>query len=288
MIVIDYSGVSISAITGFSDDLKKDEEHIENLIRHVIISTIKKHKRTFKKDYGNELVIAVDSAPYWRTSVFPYYKAGRKKKRDKDDIPWELIYKYMEITLNEINEHLPWKVVRVSGAEADDVIAVMAQDVSMDTDKTLIISSDKDLKQLLVHPNIRQWSPRNESYIKLEESPRQFLRRLILTGDASDGIPNVFSPEDSFVNGIRQSPATAKKLQPLLEAKNLMDAVTDDTIRDRITLNTRLIAFNSMPSGLRSMIIEEYERDHSGTKMTTLKYLMSRNMKLLVNDIEDF
>ena len=211
MIVIDYSGVAIAAITGFKEDLQRDEAHVANLIRHVVLSTIKNYKKKFKKEYDNELIIAVDSAPYWRKSIFPHYKAKRKKAREESDIPWDLIHKYMRLVLEDIREHFPWKVIAVPSAEADDIMAVMAQDIAvrngksdnlLDTEdapeKTVIISSDKDLKQLMTHPNIRCWSPYQEAYAKLDVSVKQFLRRLILTGDSGDGIPNCWSPEDSL------------------------------------------------------------------------------------------
>ena len=46
----------------------------------------------------------------------------------------------------EFKQVLPWKVVQVPRAEADDVIAVLAQ--TFGDKPTLIVSSDKDYKQL--------------------------------------------------------------------------------------------------------------------------------------------
>ena len=301
MIVIDYSGVAIAAITGFKEDLQRDEEHVANLIRHVVLSTIKNYKKKFKKEYGNELVIAVDSAPYWRKSNFPHDKAKRKKAREESDIPWDLIHKYMRLVLEDIREHFPWKVIAVQSAEADDIMAVLAQDIAvrngksdslLDTEdapeKTVIISSDKDLKQLMTHPNIRCWSPYQEAYAKLDEPVKMFLRRLILTGDRDDGIPNVFSPDDSFVSGVRQKPATEKKMQPLLEAANMLEAVEDDRIKQRIIENTRLISFSGIPKSLRQQIIDAYSVEPTGSKMKILKYFAKNDMKRMLDDIEDF
>ena len=300
MIVIDYSGVAIAAITGFKEDLHRDEAHVENLIRHVILSTIKNYKKKFKREFGSEVVIAVDVGPYWRKGIFEHYKAGRKKAKDDSDIPWDLVFKHMYATLEDIKLHFPWKVIAVNGAEADDVMAIMANTVAynnqtkdlLDTgdepEKTVIISSDKDLCQLMTHPNIRVWSPYKESFTKLEHSPVMFLRRLILTGDRGDGIPNVFSPADSFVTGIRQKPATEKKMLPILEAKSMLDAAPDDTIKQRIAENARLISFAFIPSDLKRAIIEAYDVKPKGNQMTILKYLASKSMKQMLDDVDQF
>ena len=297
MIVIDYSCMSIAAITAFGEDLKRGEDHVSNLIRHVIITTIKNYKKQFSKEFGNEIIIACDSAPYWRKNVFEYYKYKRKKNRENSDIPWDLIFKYMEETKQALIEHFPWKVIAVPGAEADDILAVVAQNIAVQNgsgslddspEKTVLVTKDKDSKQLLTHPNIRQWSPYEKSFVKLEMSSKMFLRRLILTGDSGDGIPNVFSPIDTFYKEIRQKAATEKKMLPMLEAENMLDAAPDDFTRNRIIENTRLISFNAIPKNIRDKIIESYEVKPKGNKMSVLKYLASKDMKLLINDIEEF
>lgn len=300
MIVIDYSGVAIAAITGFKEDLKRDEAHVENLIRHVILSTIKNYKKKFKKEFGPEVVIAVDVGPYWRKEVFEHYKFKRKKEREVSDVPWDLIHKYMRLVLDEIREHFPWKVIAIKGAEADDVIAIMANtiafnktstdllDVGNDPEKTVIISSDKDLCQLMTHPNIRVWSPYKESFVKLDTTPAMFLRRLILTGDSGDSVANVFSPADTFVFGVRQKPATEKKMLPMLEAKNMIDAAPDETVRQRIKENARLISFAFIPNDLKQAIIEAYDVKPKGNQMTILKYLASKGMKQMLDDVDQF
>jgi 5'-3' exonuclease len=300
MIVIDYSGCAIAAITAFSEDLQRDEEHVADLIRHVILSTIKTYKRKFAKEYGNEVVIACDSRHYWRKDVFPHYKASRKKQREESTIPWHLIHKYMDIVKKDLKDHFPYKVVEVYGAEADDIMAVMANTVSINNGKrnalfddvegepTVIITRDKDALQLLTHEHVRVWNPYEKKYASLDESPAQFLRRLVLCGDSGDGVPNVFSPNDAFVKGIRQSPATQKKLQPMLEAKSMVDAAPSAEVAQRIKENAQLIAFNFIPRNLVNSICEAYNIAPNGSKVSIFKYLADNKMKQMMDDIEQF
>lgn len=298
MIAIDYSGVAIAAITGFQEDLSRDEAAVENLVRHVILSTIKNYKKTLSKEFGNEVVIACDSSPYWRSKIFAHYKYKRKKNKEESDIPWELIHKNMDAVLEDLRNHFPYKVIKVPGAEADDVIGVLVQDIAtrpkeglLDDDaptKCVVVSRDKDMGQCLTHPNIKQFNPFTKKFVKLDTTAKMYLRRLILTGDAGDGVPNVFSPIDSFYTGTRQKPATEKKMAPLLEATNMLDAAVDDVMRQRIIENTRLISFASIPKALRESIAEAYDVKPVGNKMSVLKYLASKGMKQMMGDIDEF
>lgn len=302
MIVIDYSSVAIAAITVFKEDLQKDPDHIENLAKHVILSTIKGYKKQFSKEFGNEVVIACDCRDgYWRKDIFPYYKYKRKQQREESDIPWDQILRCMDIVKKDLIEFFPYKVIEVSKAEADDIFGVMAQDVAflltanqgldvgdVAPEKTVLITSDGDSAQLLTHPNIRQWTPYVKKFVKLEMTAKEFLRRKILKGDSGDGIPNSFSPLDSFYTGIRQKPATEKKMAPMLEAKNMLDAAPDEFVKQRIQENARLISFALMPKELRAAIIEAYNVPPKGNKMSILRYLIANDMKLMMNDVDQF
>lgn len=300
MICIDYNNVFIRAITGYVEDLKRDDAHIENLIRHVILSGIRDYKTRFRKDFGDDIVIGCDCGPYWRHEIFPHYKLNRKKNRDKSDLPWDLIKKCMDQMKADLAEHFPYRVINIKGVEADDVLAVMARtvaaqknqgeglDVSDDPEKTVLISSDKDGFQLMTHPNIRCWSPYTKAFVKLEMSTKEYLRRLILTGDSVDACPNVFSPNDSFFTGTRQKAATEKKMQPFLEAKNMLDAATDENIRQRIIENTKLISLAAIPTKIQNQIIDAYNVPPKGTKMTALQYMIAHRMDNMLQDIDLF
>jgi len=300
MICIDYNNVFIRAITGYVEDLKRDDAHIENLIRHVILSGIRDYKTRFRKDFGDDIVIGCDCGPYWRHEIFPHYKLNRKKNRDKSDLPWDLIKKCMDQMKHDLAEHFPYRVINIKGVEADDVLAVMARevaiqknrgdglDVSDDPEKTVLISSDKDGFQLMTHPNIRCWSPYTKAFVKLEMSTKEYLRRLILTGDQIDACPNVFSPSDSFFTGTRQKAATEKKMKPLLDAPNMLDAAADDVLRQRIMENTRLISLAAIPRSIQNKIIDAYNVPPKGTKMTALQYMISHRMDNMLGDIDLF
>ena len=53
----------------------------EDLIRHMILNSLRGHNKKFRKQYG-QMVIACDSSNVWRRTKFPNYKAGRKANRE--------------------------------------------------------------------------------------------------------------------------------------------------------------------------------------------------------------
>jgi 5'-3' exonuclease len=201
------------------------------LIRHVVLSTIKSYKKKYGKEYG-QIVIATDGRKYWRKEVFEHYKAGRKKARDASDLDWKLIFDTMSEIRDDLAIHFPYKVVKYDRAEADDIIAVLTEWVQSnelvqeglmeEAQKVLILSSDKDFKQLQLAPyssgNVKQWSPMLKKFITANKKEiMDFTIEHIVKGDAGDGVPNILSKDDVFVQGERQKPVSAKRLAEFYE-----------------------------------------------------------------------
>lgn len=290
MILIDYSQVALSNILAFQSDLKKGSPaDIKNLIRHSTLSTIKYYKKKYGKEYG-EIVICCDGRRYWRRDVFPNYKAGRKKHRENSDLDWNLIFDTLNDIRLDIQEHFPWKVVHMDRAEADDIIAALTfltQEFGFN-DKVMIISSDKDFKQLHVFDNVKQWSPIQKKAVtsKHSEITRQIIEHVV-RGDSGDGIPNIFSPDDTFITGTKQKSVTAKRLQEFFD--NGFIACKTDEERRNWTRNTVLVDFKHIPEEIQKEIQETFlNTKPKGDKMSVFKYLTEHRCKLLLDEVEEF
>jgi 5'-3' exonuclease len=200
MILIDLNQVLISNLMqqiGSNPKVKLDE----GLIRHMVLNSLRSYSKQFRSKYG-EIVIACDSKKYWRRDVFPFYKAHRKKDREKSEFDWHLIFETLNKIRDELKANFPYRVIEVEGAEADDVIGVITARSALDQD-ILILSSDKDFVQLQKYPNVSQYSPILKRFVKTED-PHQYIREHIIRGDKGDGIPNFLSPDNTFVIGERQ------------------------------------------------------------------------------------
>jgi len=297
MILVDYSQVALAAILTFQRELKGTESEVKNLIRHVTLSTLKSYKKKYGKDYG-ELVICCDGRKYWRKEFFEFYKGMRKSNRDKSDLDWKLIFD----TLSEMREDLakvfPYRVLHVDRAEADDIIAVLVkylqenllvqEGLVEEPQKVLILSSDKDFKQLQLFNNVKQWSPMQKKYITATH--KEIIEHKIehiVKGDTGDGVPNILSKDNVFMEGERQKPMSAKRLQEFFEKG--FDACKNDEERRNWHRNATLVDFQFIPSDVSEEIIKAYiNTQPSGDKMTIMNYLIEHRCRLLLDELEDF
>ena len=301
MILVDYSQVALSAILTFQRELKGTESEVKNLIRHVTLSTLKSYKKKYGRECG-ELVIACDGRKYWRKDIFEHYKASRKKMRDASDLDWKLIFDTLSEMRDDIAKYFPYKVIHLERAEADDIIAVLTEwaqsnellkvGLIEEPQQVLILSSDKDFKQLQLAPfstgNVRQWSPMQKKYVTASKKEiLDFTVEHIVKGDTGDGIPNTLSSDDVFVKGERQKPVSAKRLQEFLERGK--DACRNDEERRNWDRNARLVAFDNIPKDVKEDIIACYlNTKPTGDKMTIMNYLIEHRCRLLLDEIEEF
>ena len=289
--------MALAAILTFQRELKGTESEVKNLIRHVTLSTIKSYKKKYGKEYG-QVVICCDGRKYWRKDHFPHYKASRKKNRDASHLDWKLIFDTLSEMRQDLAEYFPYKVIHVDRAEADDVIAVLTkwvQDNELvqeglveESQKVLILSSDKDFKQLQLYPNVKQWSPMQKKYITAtKQEIRDFMVEHIVKGDSGDGIPNILSKDDTFVSGERQKVMSAKRLTEFIE--NGEAACRNDEEKRNYARNQSLVDFFFIPEDVSKEIVDTYiSSKPNGDKMTIMNYLVANKCRLLLDELEDF
>lgn len=295
MILIDYSNRAINAILSFSSELKNDPDGIENLIRHVVLTTILSDKLKHK-GYG-ELILCADARNYWRKDFFPYYKGSRKKARDKSGLPWEKIFEVLNNLLDDLNKVFSYRVIQVDGAEGDDVIAVLVKWASTnDLDNnpllpqakpTMIVSSDFDFKQLHRY-GVRQWSPVLKALVKAEADYMTNGHRQHIAKAGDDGIPSVLNEDAVLVTeGKRQLPMKADRLAEFVAIGK--EACRNDFERANWVRNETLIDFDFIPQGIYDKIVSEIEKPRSTLgKGAIMDYLIKHRCGELLDSIDDF
>lgn len=291
MILIDYSQVALANILSFKHELKNDDaKSIKNLIRHTVLSTLKYYKKRYGAEYG-EMVICADGRHYWRRDEFKFYKAHRKKAREESDLDWQLIFDTLSEIRDDLVVHFPYKVIHLDKAEADDIIGVLVKYTNDfgNHEQNMIISSDKDFKQLQVYGNVKQFSPMQKKSVVLKQNEyNTFLIEHIVRGDSGDGIPNILSPDDIIMDETaRQRPITQKVLQRFFN-KGRDGCETEEERRcwDR---NEQLVDLNKIPENIQNEILEQYLNNKpKGDKMSVYNYLIANRCNLLLNEVEEF
>ncbi|MAG49632.1 hypothetical protein CMO86_08275 [Candidatus Woesearchaeota archaeon] len=282
MILIDYNGIAIGNVV--VQRLAADE----NLIRHMILNSIRMYRQKFHKEFG-EVVIVADGAGNWRKEAYPQYKANRKKSRDESSIDWENVFRIINMVRDEIRDNFPYKVMHQYGCEADDVIAQIALETQEfgKHEPVMIVSADKDFIQLQKYDNIKQFSPMTKKYVK-HDNPRLYMMEHIFRGDGGDGVPNVLSDDNVFVEGRRQSPVTKKKIEAWIESEDLQQAMGQEIYRNYLR-NKKMIDLTETPSNVKSEIINNYEsQDPWNNKKKVFPYLISKRCKLLLENVQEF
>tara|TARA_Y100001951_G_scaffold14851_1_gene10062 strand:- start:391 stop:1230 length:840 start_codon:yes stop_codon:yes gene_type:complete len=279
MIIVDVNQIMISNLM-VQINGRNAVELSENLVRHMVLNSLRAHNKKFRKDYG-EMVIACDSGKVWRRQAFPNYKAGRKANREKSGHNWELIFDILANVKNEIKQFLPYKVIELETAEADDIIAVLCRRIK---EKILILSGDKDFIQLH-NERIRQYNPVLNKFVGKDENPSLYIKEHILRGDRSDGIPNVLSDDNVFIEGRRQTPLSKKKVESWVN--EVVPTFTEEQQKN-YERNRQLIDLNCVPKELEDKINREFENIEVATRDKILNYFITKKLKTLIEVIDEF
>ena len=281
MILVDLNQVLLAGLMAqIANQKGKLDEH---LIRHMVLNIIRTHVKNFKAEYG-EVVLCCDNRKYWRKEYFPFYKANRKKTRDKSSLDWHLIFDMLTKFKAELKENFPYKVIDVEGAEADDIIGTLVPRQAAH-EKILILSSDGDFLQLQMYGNnIKQYNPSQKKYVKSQDALLE-LKEKIIRGDKGDGIPNIFSPSDCFVRDLRQKPITQKVIEKYLNESP--DKWNDELALTGFSRNETLIDLRFIPVEIKERIINTYE-ETKPAKGKLLNYFIEHKLKNLMEVIEEF
>lgn len=283
LILFDFSQIVISSAIEYHSQTKEDIGL--PLLRHISLNNILSYRKKFKAKI-EEMVICCDGRDYWRKGVFPLYKQNRKKDHDKSDFNWDKFFEDFNQIKTEIKTELPFNVVEVYGCEADDVIAVLSKQQCPHQDRIIIISSDKDLIQIQENtcPKVEQWSPFHKKFISPKTNSYSLFEHVV-RGDGGDGIPNILSDDDVFMDDKKRSkPIRASSVMQWLERGGMSypeSFCSSREMLDRFNRNMNLIDLRQIPECFVKKIIEEYENFQKPTA-NVFGYLTKHKLKKIL------
>lgn len=275
MILVDFNGLVIGIIANAKEELN------DNLIRHIILNQLRQYSLKFKGEYG-QMVICCEGRS-WRRDYFEQYKHKRKAAREEHKVDWNQVYDTLNMVLDEIRENVPYVVLQHPRCEADDIIGILAarsQEFGKHED-ILILSGDHDFKQLQKWKNIKQYSAMQKKFV-VEKDPAKYLFEHIVKGDSGDGVPNILSPDNTFVDNIRQSPMTKKRIEGYAA-----DIFTQEERRN-FQRNELMVDLSKIPQDIQDEVINMYEATEAAPRSKLLNYLIKKRCKMLIECIGDF
>ena len=279
MILVDMNQISLASVMMHLNITKRDSVNM-GMVRHMILNSLRMYRQSYFREFG-ELVICYDSKHYWRREYFPEYKASRKKTRESSGHDWDDIFECLNTIKSEIKDNFPYKVLEVYGAEADDIIGTLCREYQ--DQKTMIISGDKDFIQLQKYDNVNQYSPITKKMVN-GHNPDTYIKEHILKGDTGDGIPNVLSPDHTFVEGLRQRPLSKTKIESWKKSETGMS----NEVKRNYQRNQRLIDLDNTPKDLQKLILDTFNEAPCGDRSKILTYFIENKLKELTDSIGDF
>jgi 5'-3' exonuclease len=274
--LVDFSQIVIGS---YMMAAKFSDANIDT-VRPAVLNALRIYRTKFVGEYG-ELILCCDDRKTWRKDIFPNYKASRKKSRAATSIDWENLYVCLNQLKEELTEWFPYKLIQVEKAEADDIIAVL---VRLANERTLILSSDKDFVQLHAF-NVRQYSPMQKKFV--EGDAKWSLHEKIIKGDVGDGVPNIMSDDNVFVDeGRRQKPITKKKVDAWYEIDP--DMYCSSEMLRNYNRNKQLIDLSEVPESICINIIKQFETVAVGDRKRLLTYFINHRLKNLTESLSEF
>ena len=183
---------------------------------------------------------------YYRMNMYDEYKQNRKKPKEEDEAK-----KYEEFfgVLNALPETLNEEVLKFRGIEADDVITYLVKNLSKSYDHTWIISSDRDLYQL-INDNVSIFNIFSRREITKETlkdiydlSPEEYLLSRIIEGDKSDNIIGVEGIGPKRAQGLAKEHKTFEILLQSLPVKGRAKYIQNlNASRNILERNEKLIS----------------------------------------------
>jgi len=202
----------------------------KGLPTHAILGFTNTLLRVIREKNPHFLAIAFDvRGKTFRSEIYPDYKANRPSM--PEDLASQLPY------IKKIVESYNIAVLEQEGYEADDLIASAARKLHELGSPVIIVSSDKDLLQL-VSSSVTFWDPMSDKVVdpagvekKYHVKTERLLDYFSLIGDTSDNIPGVA--------GV--GPKTAEKLiNTFGSLDNLyenLDQVDKPKLREKLAAN---------------------------------------------------
>lgn len=287
MILVDLNQVMISNLMVHLVHNKDVVD--EDLVRHMVLNSLRGYKQKFSREFG-DLVICCDDKRYWRREVFPHYKANRKKDREASGIDWASVFDAMAKIKDELRENMPYKVIQVPRAEADDVIASICHYHgrfinSPNQEKILILSGDKDFAQLQKYVNVHQYAPVQKKMLPID-NPERYRREHIMVGDRGDGVPNFITEDDALVTGKRQRPLNRKKVEEWCTLEP--EQFCDDAMLRGYKRNQMLVDLDLVPQDIQDECIRMYLDTQAAPRTSMMPYFMEKRLRQLTESISDF
>ena len=258
-------------IANFQDPTDTQYLYWKYLMMNSLLSAIARFSPT-------KVIFAIDNhtSKVWRKKIYSRYKESRAELRKKSAIDFDEFFSVSNDFMEELKLYLPnIYFLDIPKCEGDDIIGVMVKN-NFKTSEKIIISTDKDMLQLLRYNNVKLWNPTKKSWLK-SLNPKKDLEIKIIMGDKGDNVPAI-KPKC----GIK----TATKIY-----ENGMQILKENVeYKKNYNRNKTLIDLNCIPENIINTITSEYNNynisNYNATKFWN--FLLKHKIKKYANTLPEY
>ena len=278
----------------------EDDITVAGLATHSALVTINKYFKTFKP---HKIVMCFDRSN-WRKDYTKsekcisgkVYKGNRRKSmtpREKER--YQLFLDHMNDFEDMIRDRTSIVTLAEQGLEADDLVAGFVQTVGVQEPDAefIIVSTDKDLIQLLGYPNVRLVNPANGKDRTLEDwngDADLFMFEKCLRGDTGDNVQSAYPR-------IRKARILKAYNDPYERANMMMETWNDQNgkefrVKDLYEENILLMDLASQPDDIQlknvQTVLAGMNNPGTFSYFHFMKYLGKYDLKKIAEQAEQF
>lgn len=294
-LLIDFNNLAIRAYFG-AKEITEDPNDIQwGLWRYNVFNSI--YHSLWKVKNVKEVIIAIDDIRSWRKAFYSRYKESRKKRKKDSKFDWDTIYTMMQELASDLKHHMPFKILKVKSAEADDIIGVLTPKLK---NPCVIIARDEDYFQLFGRKqNLKIYDPISQILYSPDdfEDIKDFLLKLVFCGQTKDDIPNILTPNDwgltEATEGRRKPGFGVKSFDKIKhDIKGFIQKGYTNKIYGKVDLhetlkrNRLLMDFDKIPNTIITRIVNCYNSSYNFPPIDNIYLFFEKHkMRVFIDNI---
>ncbi|MBB5373497.1 DNA polymerase I [Acidocella aromatica] len=257
LVLVDGSGFIFRAFHALPDMTRPDGVHV-----NAVFGFCNMLARLLKEHTGTHLAVVFDAGRHtFRNRLYDNYKAHRPEP------PPELVPQFGLI--REATRAFGLPAIELADWEADDLIAAYAKAATEAGGEAVIVSSDKDLMQLL-RPGVTMLDPMKNVPIGLAEveakfgvPPEKVVEVQALIGDSVDNVPGVPGIGPKGAAALINEYGTLEKVleaAPSMKPSKRRDALIEHADKARLSKQLVILRDDSpLPAPLDSFVVKPWD-----------------------------
>ncbi len=261
ILVIDVPNLFYRTVAAHSNKYGGTVEDKAGLALHSCLIGMNKWYNSIKPD---QVAVVFEGAKNWRKTYTSskechsktLYKGNRVKDPSMEHL-FEVINDFEKLA----REHTSIVCLSAPELEGDDLIAGVTQKFASQGDEVVILSGDKDFKQLLKHSNVSLINP-DDGKPRTCDNPEYFMFEKAIRGDTGDNVRSAFPR----VRATRLEKAFKDEYEMTLlmnETWSMKDPVSGEErtflVRDLFEENQLLMNLEKQPDDIKQIINETIE-----------------------------